>query len=778
MKKIFYIAKNELYTLFYSPIAWILLILFLVMTSVDYIFITDLELQYFERGGMFLQLTENLTSFMTSHIHLGYLPKLLQNLYIFFPLITMGLISREINGGTIKLLYSSPLKISEIVMGKFLATVCFSIILIILLLFTMVGLSLSVSHPDYLQMLTAVLGIFLVLCAYAAIGLFISSLTSYQIVAAIITLGIFALLANIGQLYQNIDIVRDVTYYLNIGAKAHNFLTGLLDLRDFIYFLLITVSFLLFTIIRIRSATESISLFRKAYRYIIVVLVAFVIGYITNKPTVNVYHDATRDKLQTITPTTQNMLKKLNDGELEITVVANLFDIYYGSFYTPSERNDIITDLWEPYIRFKPDIKVKFINYYDADTSSYYVKSNPGKSLKEIAEKETKIYGLSIDKFLGPDEINQLVNTRKEEFRSFFLLKYKGKTTVVRVFDDPWYWPFESEIAAAINRLIAVPPKIAFLSDEIERGPFSERTRDYQFVSSKVSNRIALINQGYDFDTISLKEKPVPSGLAAFVIADPRTPIQPEEIAKIDHYIDSGGNLFIACEPDRKDIIKPILNKLGLSLREGILIQPNGKFSSDCTFPYLTPAAKNISPLSRRFIKDQIIYHSDSTFRVAMVGASAIDFREIDGFHIEPLLRTSQYLSWNRLAAISNDSLQLKTAKLPNDEQGSFVTALRMDRTINGKQQRIIVAGDADYLSSSQIQGYEPTRYNKEFGFWCFSVFTYGEFPPNNLRPKSLDNSFKIKSDNIAVQKMIYYWILPMLIAIACSVILIRRKRK
>jgi ABC-2 type transport system permease protein len=777
MKKAIYIARNELYTLFYSPIAWILMILFLILTSADYIGLVDEFLGMFERGGINLMFLENLTSNLTSNPRFGYFFGVIRNLYIFFPLITMGLISRETSSGTIKLLYSSPVRIREIVMGKFLAMICFAGCLLVLLLFTLTGLSQSISYPDYGQMLASVFGLFLVLCTYAAIGLFISSLTSYQIVAAIITLGVFALLSKIGELWQDIDSIRSVTYYMNIGEKSYNFILGLMNLRDFTYFVLIISSFLLFTIIKIKSATESISRFKKAMRYITVIGVAFLIGYITNKPQVNVYYDATRGKVHTITPPTQAMLAKLKDGELEITAFSNLLDRSFWTF-TPESQNRIITDLWEPYIRFKPDIHIHFVYYYNNDTSSYYFKANPGKSLREIAEKEAKTWKLSLDRFLNADQVNKLVNTNAEEFRSFFMLTYKGKKAIVRTFDDNRFWPDENNIAAGINRLIADPPKISFLSDEIERGPFSERTRDYKSIASRVGKRYALINQGYDFDTVSLKQAPVPEGIAALVIADPRTPISDYNMGKINNFIKAGGNLLVTTEPDRKEVTKPLLDMLGISLRNGLLIQPSVKYSSDLVFSYLTDTAKNLSPQFSRQLKDDLRYYADSQFRVAMAGASVIDVSGKDGFRVSPLLVTDKVLSWNRLAPISNDSLQLKVAKVPTDEPGSFVTAVRMNRTINGKDQRIIVASDADFLTDPQFGGSKPRRYNYDFGFWCFSYFAYGKFPANTLRPESLDNSFKIGQGNVGVQKWIFYWIVPALIAVLCSVIIIRRKRK
>jgi len=779
MKRTLHIAKNELNSMFFSPVAWLMMVLFLILTSVDYLRVTSDFVGYFERGGYYLMLTKDLTDGLLSHPLFGYFfHDVIPNLYIFFPLITMGLISKEISSGTIKLLYSSPIRISEMVFGKFLAMVCFTLVLILMLSFTLIGLSFSLAHPDYGHIFASVLGLFLVLCTYAAIGLFISSLTSYQIVAAIITFAVLAFLSKIGNLWQDIDSLRNITYYMNINGKSFDLIRGLLNTRDIFYFLIVITSFLFFTIIRIKSATESISKLKKISRYAVVIVAAFTIGYITSRPRLNMYYDTTRDKTHTITPPTRAMLAKLDDGPLEINVFWNLLDFSYDRM-PPKDRNGIETFLWEPYIRFKPNIKINYYYYYDADTGSYYFKLNPGKTLREIAEKQAKGAGLSLSRFLSPEQVNKMVNTKKQEYRCFFQLKYKNKSAILNVFDDNDFWPYEDQIAASINRLIATPPKIEFLTDEIERGPFSERTRDFKLIASYLGNRYALINEGYDFDTLSLKDKAaIPLNIAALVIADPRTPFSSENMAKIKSYIDAGGNLFVASEPERRDVIKPLFDELGLSIRSGQLIQPSEKYSSDCIFTYLSDRAKNLSPQFHKFLADEQKYAGDSVFRVALGGASVMEYKEQNGFHIEPLLRTDPNLSWNRMAPISEDSLQLKVGRLPSDEHGQFVTAVLMDRQTNGKDQRIVAASDANYLTKTVIYGgWDPKRYNYDFGFWCFSYFSYGKFPTNTLRPQT-DDKMSITVADLPKQRILLFYILPALIAIAGSVILIRRKRK
>lgn len=780
MKKILYITKNELRTLFFSPIAWLMLVLFLVLSSVDYMTaIADL-VGAFERGGYYLMFINNLTDTVIANPQQGFFyHDVLPNLRLFFPLITMGLISRKLNNGTIKLLYSSPVRIREIILGKFLAMVGFSLILMLILSFTLMGLSASLARPDYGHIFAAIVGLFLLLCTYGAIGLFVSSFTSYQIVAAIATIAVLLILSKIGGLWQDVESLRNITFYLNIQGRSSQLIAGLLNVRDVVYFLILTGTFIGFTIIRLKSNTESISLFKKIGRYALVLAAAVILGFVSTLPQVNGYADTTRDKLHTITPPTRAMLAKLNDGPLEINVFWNLLDINFYNL-VPENKNSVEAGLWEPYLRYKPDIHFNYKYYYDMDTTNYRYRQYPGKTKDDIAKTEARTYKISMKSFLTSEEVKKLVDVKGEEYRCFFELKYKGKSTILRVFDDSQFWPSENEIAAAINRLVGgAAPKIGFLTDELERGPFSENPREYSGLTTSLGNRNALINQGYDFDTISLKGRTaVPAGLAALMIADPRTPFSPESMAKIKDYIAGGGNLVIAGEPDRREVLQPLLDQVGVSIHPGQLIQPNEKFSSDCIFSYMSNTAKNLSPIFNKYLNEEGKYYSDSVFRVALNGASALDYTEANGFHIMPLLYTDDAKSWNRVAPINEDLLRAKKIDtLASDERRSFPTSLLLQRQVNGKEQRIIVAGDADYLTQMMAMGWNPKRYNAEFGFFCMSYFSYGAFPANTIRPQT-DDKMSIGVGGIPPQKLILYYILPGIIAILGSVILICRRRK
>src|SRR5260221_294316 len=100
----------------------------------------------------------------------------------------MGLMSRETSSGTIKLLYSSPIKVREIILGKFLAMMFYNLVLILILSLIVVCALFNVHSADACLLFSAFFGLYLLLCAYSAFGLYMSSLTSSQAVPALSTL--------------------------------------------------------------------------------------------------------------------------------------------------------------------------------------------------------------------------------------------------------------------------------------------------------------------------------------------------------------------------------------------------------------------------------------------------------------------------------------------------------------------------------------------------------------------------------------------------------------
>ena len=187
MKIIHKIAKAELSQFFYSPIAWLVLIVFTVQSGIVFVNNYETQLFDFESGSGVLPLTERIYT----HSSWGVLAQIREYLYLYIPLLTMGLISKEKANGSIKLLFSSPISNTQIIIGKFISMMILGLILMgVLFVYALFGY-FTIGQFDMPYFLTGLLGIYLLTCAYTAIGLFMSTLTSYQVVAVVSTLGIY-----------------------------------------------------------------------------------------------------------------------------------------------------------------------------------------------------------------------------------------------------------------------------------------------------------------------------------------------------------------------------------------------------------------------------------------------------------------------------------------------------------------------------------------------------------------------------------------------------------
>ena len=117
------IARTELQTLFYSPIAWLTLIIFVVQASMTFSSVFGTYVERFNLGYRPVNLTQGIFSGFR-----GLYSAILPYLFYYFPLLTMGLMSRELSSGSVKLLYSSPVNNIQIILGKFVSMMIFAFI--------------------------------------------------------------------------------------------------------------------------------------------------------------------------------------------------------------------------------------------------------------------------------------------------------------------------------------------------------------------------------------------------------------------------------------------------------------------------------------------------------------------------------------------------------------------------------------------------------------------------------------------------------------------------
>lgn len=246
---IFTIAARELRSLFLSPLAWT--ILAVVQLILAYFFLVLLD--------QFAMLQPQLAQMETAPgVTEIVVASLLDTagivLLLVAPMLTMRLISEELRNQTLPLLFSAPVSMTEIVLGKYLGILGF--FMLILAITALMPLSLySGTTLDTGMMFSGFLGLGLLLAAIAAVGLFMSSMTAQPTVAAVSTFGILLLLwiLDAASTTGAADKSGNVLAYLSILRHYQPMLKGAFKSVDVIYYLLFISTFLVLTVRRLDS---------------------------------------------------------------------------------------------------------------------------------------------------------------------------------------------------------------------------------------------------------------------------------------------------------------------------------------------------------------------------------------------------------------------------------------------------------------------------------------------------------------------------------------------
>jgi ABC-2 type transport system permease protein len=692
-----------------------------------------------------------------------------QYLYLYIPLLTMGLMSKELSSGSIKLLYSSPVTNTQIILGKYLSMVFYALILSAILFVFMIYGAFIIEKFDFIAVGTGLLGLFLLICSYAAIGLFMSSLTSYQVVAAMGTFAILAVLNMVGSMWQDIALVRDITYWLSIRGRSDEFLRGLICSEDVLYFFIVVSLFLALSILRLRVNRQKTPAGASFAKYSGVVLIAVVLGYVSSRPSLMFYYDSTRTKANTLTKNSQEIVEKMKGG-LTINTYINLLDQFYWIGFPSSELQDM--DRFRQYVRFKPEIKMKYIRYYDKANNPDLDRRYPNLNDRQRMVEYAKIHRLDSNMFIRPEEIRKIENLQPEGNRFVrTLVRDNGEKTFLRIFDDSQLFPSETEISAAFKRLVMELPQVGFVKGHGERDCIRSGDRDYNKFAQDKPFRYSLINQGFDFTEVTLDQE-IPEQVDILVIADMRQPMSEENLVNLDKYIARGGNLLIAGEPGRQENMNPLVSRFGVEFLQGRLVKPSENFSPD--FIMAQPTKKGCD----------MIYYLDAMSQnntiATMPGATALSYKEDKGYKVTELFVTDTTGgTWSEVETTNfiDDTVRLNPA-LGEEMKASIPVALALDRKVGDKEQKVIILGDADCISNGEInisrKGVLASNYSLVMG--AFYWMSDNEVPIDVRRPSPPDRKIFLGITGKTVTKWVFVGVFPFLMALSYILLWIRRR--
>jgi ABC-2 type transport system permease protein len=421
---------------------------------------------------------------------------------------------------------------------------------------------------------------------------------------------------------------------------------------------------------------------------------------------------------------------------------------------------------------------------------------------------------------MAPEEINKIIDLSSENYRFVRLLEREsGQKTFLRMFDDMQRYPSETEISAALKRMVMDLPVIGFISGHGERDHNNNGDRGYFRFSQDKPFRYSLINQGFDCTEIRL-DKDVPDHVNILVIADMRSPFTPDEQTHLDAYIARGGNLVILGETRRQEVMNPFVAQFGVQFLPGQLvkyvagIKPNEEVKKEVTtaatasvmvasavtlsssgsggYSRNTSAGRNknnVNNFSADFIQSYLteeggklsyiyeIMHERENV-VTMPGAVGLEYTTDKGYEVTPLCISDTTDSWNELETTNFIDDTVKINSKIGEVAKAYPTALALTRKTGDKEQRILIVGDADCLSNGEISmqraGVPAANFNLIMGsfFWMSN----NEVPIDVRRPTPPDDKLSATGAGVKVSKWLLMGAFPLLLLASYLVVWLRRR--
>jgi len=244
--KIWPIYKKEMRLYFTSPIAWVILTIFLFIAGYFFYsifaFFTLASMQSAMNPAMGrdLNVTDSVLRPLFSNVSVILL--------LLMPLVTMRLFAEERRAGTIELLLTYPVRDGAVLVGKYLAGLTlYALMLALTLVYPL--LVFYFARVEWGPLATGYLGLLLMGATFLAVGIFASSLTENQIVASIITFGVLLIFWVIGWSSDYLGGTWGrVLSHLSLIEHFDSFAKGVLDTRDVLYYVDFTIVALFLTL--------------------------------------------------------------------------------------------------------------------------------------------------------------------------------------------------------------------------------------------------------------------------------------------------------------------------------------------------------------------------------------------------------------------------------------------------------------------------------------------------------------------------------------------------
>lgn len=379
-----------------------------------------------------------------------------------------------------------------------------------------------------------------------------------------------------------------------------------------------------------------------------------------------------------------------------------------------ASENDIlrqqITELTAKYIQHKTDISLEIIN---PDT-------RPDRAREE---------GITTDGEL--------------------ILRYNGKRESLQQLN-------EQALTNALQRLTNSEQQwVVFLSGHGERNPSGHANFDYGIFANELKKK------GINSQTINLIDSPsIPINTSLLIIADPQTTLLKGEISLIKDYLAKGRPLLLLGEPNHSNIIKPLTEWLGIEVLPGTVVDATTQLFGidDPTFALVTDYPHH---LATQHLQAMSLFP----------GATGLIINPDSPYTAHPLLSTLER-SWTETSSIEG---HIQFDPHTDEKQGPISIGYALSKNdSSGKEQRLAVLGDADFISNSFL----GNGANLDLGLSLIQWLNHNDTLIDIPAKTALDTTLDINETWSLIFGLGFLFVLPAIFIFCGLVIWLKRKKR
>lgn len=562
------------------------------------------------------------------------------------PIVTMKVVAEERKQRTDQLLYSLPLSMSKIVIGKYLALL--GVLAVPTIVIGLYPLILSFyGQVQYSIVYTTFIGFVLLGAALLAIGMFISSLTESQPIAAALSFVVLLINYLIPNLANYLPFGRNFAIAFGLFERLNNFTYGILDITDILVYICVILVFVFLTIEVMERRRDGKNI------HIINIAMAVACALVLNVgvamlPANYTSFDVTDNDVFSISDETKDILSKVDK---QIT-------IYYLS--QKGTEDDAIERLIRQYKEMSDFIKVKQIDPVE----------NPNFSKAYTSEV---INNNSLIITIGDDESSRYI-----DFYDIYDSSFDKNYEAVLSFNG------ESAISTAINAMYMGDSKpVYYLTGHGE-----------QKIPAGLQREIK--KQNMTLKELSLvKLDKVPDDAEAIIIFSPANDLSPKEADMLLDYANADGSILLMTDvnDEKYTNLQKVTKHFGLSKKDGIIFEDDADYCMSNYANYLMPEFTSHSAT------DKLLH---GNYQVVLPFAHAIEIdSNAKGVLKTPILHTSKY-AYNKVKGIHATTGSFEDGDEKAGPDGFCVAAASMIQDGEDKFQYMVWIGTT-YLTNSDI---------------------------------------------------------------------------